>query len=325
MNLLEDKLGSKLNTALLIFKKKQGFLAMNQAAQNVLGIDLNLLNSQDHVATNLNAFYKIIDKLEAGNYDEELLGSSRHFRREVKIDAQYFNLYIANLEEQDSFLIELSQIVYQDMNQSTHELKRPIQNIKTLVETLMLGAKDDQAKLDEYLSKLNFEADRLGAIVSDMLSLSHLINGSAELNKVEINLAATADKLLELANQRAKAKNIELINQVDKDITVLADKKLLEHLMSNFIDNAIKYNKDPGKVIIKNIDSAFVIEDTGLGIADEDKTKLFEQFYRIQDRVHIQGSGLGLSIVKAIADLHGWHINIESELGQGTSFIIKNT
>ncbi len=322
----KQELENKLNTAVLVFSKKEGFLSLNNSAQRLLGLDLMLLNSQldsvDH--PNLKSLFKLISNLKSGKYDEELLeleNSIRHFRLELKVDAQYFNLYISILEK-DVFIIELSQIIYQDMNQSTHELKRPIQNIKTLVETLILGAKDDPLKLNEYLVKLNSEADRLGALVSDMLSLSHIINGVAELHKSDFDLAKIVDKSFERASGRAAKNNIEFINQIDSNFKIAADLKLLEHLLSNFIDNAIKYNNPNGKVFLKNNENSFWIQDTGFGISDEDKAFVFEQFYRIKESAHIQGSGLGLSIVKGIADLHGWTIDIESELGKGTSFII---
>lgn len=316
----------KLNTAVLVFSKDQGFVNMNEAAQGILGIDLNLLNQELKQSShaNLSAFIKLVNNLQSGLYDEdlkELENSIRHFRLELKIDAQYFNAYIALLEP-GLYLIELSQIVYQDMNQSTHELKRPIQNIKTLVETLILGAKSDPLKLDEYLRKLNFEADRLGALVTDMLSLSHIINGVSDLHKQEHNLHTVIEKNFELASGRALAKNIDLVNEVDSAFVVEADLKLLEHLVSNFIDNGIKYNEAGGKVYLRNDAKSFSIVDTGFGISEEDKARVFEQFYRIKESAHVQGSGLGLSIVKGIADLHGWHIEIESELGKGTSFKI---
>ena len=168
---------------------------------------------------------KIITKLKQGQFDDELIqleNSIRHFRLEVKIDAQYFNLYISLLDK-NIYLIELSQIVYQDMNQSTHELKRPIQNIKTLVETLIMGAKDDENKLNEYLSKLNSEADRLGALVSDMLSLSHVINGAVDLHKVKVNFHYLVEKSFERAVERASKKNIKL----------LLSKKYETHRLSN--------------------------------------------------------------------------------------------
>ena len=155
-----------------------------------------------------------------------------------------------------------------------------------------------------------------------MLSLSHIINGVADLHKSELQLAKLVDKAFERAQGRASKKNIKLINEIEKDFKIEADLKLLEHLLTNLIDNAIKYNNDSGKVYLKNTETSFIIEDTGFGISEDDKAKVFEQFYRIKESAHIQGSGLGLSIVKGIADLHGWQLDIESELGKGTGFIV---
>lgn len=323
----KQNIEDQLNTAVIVLSKQDGFLSANDSAQKLLGFDLNLLNAQLG-STNENhhkSFFKIVNKLRLGEYDKELLemkNSIRHFRQELKVDAQYYNLYVSLLED-GLYLLELSQIIYQDMNQSTHELKRPIQNIKTLVETLILGAKNDALKLDEYLEKLDSEADRLGGLVSDMLSLSHIINGLTEPNKSEHNLYKIVEKSLERAQGRAAQNNIELVNEIDKDFKVSADIKLLEHLLTNFIDNAIKYNVENGKVFLKNDESSFIIEDTGMGISKEDQDKIFEQFFRTKESSGIQGSGLGLSIVKAIIDLHAWNVEIESELGKGTRFMIS--
>lgn len=323
----KQNIEDQLNTAVIVLSKQDGFLSANDSAQKLLGFDLNLLNAQLG-STNENhhkSFFKIVNKLRLGEYDKELLemkNSIRHFRQELKVDAQYYNLYVSLLED-GLYLLELSQIIYQDMNQSTHELKRPIQNIKTLVETLILGAKNDALKLDEYLEKLDSEADRLGGLVSDMLSLSHIINGLTEPNKSEHNLYKIVEKSLERAQGRAAQNNIELVNEIDKDFKVSADIKLLEHLLTNFIDNAIKYNVENGKVFLKNDESSFIIEDTGMGISKEDQDKIFEQFFRTKESSGIQGSGLGLSIVKAIIDLHAWNVEIESELGKGTRFVIS--
>jgi two-component system, OmpR family, phosphate regulon sensor histidine kinase PhoR len=310
-------------TSGILLVSRQKFLYINQAAKKILGWDLDVLNKNftklRELSENLSGFSKLLTSVLNSEYDDELLIKTR--RCETKIEGQYFNVYLTKLE--DNYLLELSQIIYQDMNQTTHELKRPIQNIKTLVETLMIGAKNDPEKLDEYLVKLNQEADRLGVMVSDMLSLSHLINGVFELSLIKVKLKNLVDKIFEQAERRIQNKKISLINQLDADLSVEADQKLIEHLIANLVDNAIKYNNDPGKVIVKFDNNKLIVSDTGLGMTREDAARVFDQFYRIKDRTHIQGTGLGLSIVKAIVELHGWEIEIESELGNGTSFVIN--
>lgn len=316
----------KLNTAIFQLNASGTIVLHNKAFEKLTGLsDLQLKNNAAELSqTNpyLSKLETLIKKAMAGELDEELSSSSRHQRFEIKIEGSYYNVYLEKLEEGD-YLFELTQIVYQDMNQSTHELKRPIQNIKALVETLEIGAKNDKEKLDEYLMKLNAEADRLGVMVSDMLSLSHLLNGMAEINKTPVDLQVRVNKLIELAASRAAQKSVSLENKVAAGIKLEADVKLLDHVISNLVDNAIKYNKEGGSVMLSFEDNAIHITDTGLGMSEEDAIRVFDQFYRIKDRAHIQGTGLGLSIVKAIIDLHAWNISIESELGKGTSFVIK--
>jgi len=318
MGNLIEKLTDNLNTATVLVSEK-GFLALNNSAQKTLGWDLDSLNKNFSnlraLSESLSGFSKLLNTVLTSDDDKKTK------RYETKIEGQYFNVYVTKIE--DYYLLEFSHIIYQDMNQTTHELKRPIQNIKTLVETLMIGAKNDPVKCDEYLVKLNHEADRLGSMVSDMLSLSHVINGVVDLILVDINLKNRVDKLIELAENRAKERNINFENKIDSKAVLKADSKLFDHLVSNLIDNAIKYNKDSGSVCLDYKDGKFIISDTGLGMTEEDAARVFDQFYRIKDRTHIQGTGLGLSIVKAIIDLHGWNVEIESELGQGTSFVIS--
>jgi len=288
------QLAEILNTAIFSLSQDLKTLeALNPAAKKLIGFDIST----------------IADKIK-----------SKQKRIECKISGQAYNIQLSNI--QDSYILEINPIVYQDMNQSTHELRRPIQNIKSLTEALIIGAKNDPQKLDEYLSKLNHEADRLAVMVNDMLSLSHLINGIEKPNLVSFNLHDRIDKLLELAKTRIN-NGVQLNNKITNDIEITADIKLFDHLVSNLIDNAIKYNKDKGKVIVSFDTNQLIISDTGLGMSQEDASKVFDQFYRIADRAHIQGTGLGLSIVKAIVDLHAWKISIDSKLGQGTKFVIE--
>ena len=292
-----------LSTGVILLSKSQSqIIEINTAAKKILGIDLGGM--------------KAIEKLLASL--EELEGLKRS---EIKINGQHYNLYLQELG--DHYLVELSQIIYQDMKQSTHELKRPIQNIKTLVETLIMGAKDDATRLDDYLSKLNHEADRLGTMVQDMLSLSHVLSGTVELNIVEIDFNEMLDKLLGLAQSRASARSINLSADLPAGTKIQADKKYFEHMLANLIDNAIKYNKDSGQVSVTYKEGVLSVADTGMGIPAQDLEKIFDQFYRVQASADIQGTGLGLAMVRAIADLHGWGLEIESELGQGTKFSVK--
>lgn len=319
-----DSLTNKTHTAIITLAKGQ-FSYLNPAAQKLLGWDIQELNKNISALASLSPtlinFAKLLKEIFAGNFDTDLK-DSKFKRFEISLEGQYFNLYLSKPTASE-YLLELTPIVYQDMKQTTHELKRPIQNIKTLTETLIIGAKNDPVKCDEYLFKLNFEADRLGTLVNDMLSLSHIVNGVIDLHKMSLPLKLRVDKVFETLESRAKEKNITLENLVPIDFQIAADQKLFDHLLSNLVDNAIKYNKPDGKVSVSANTHQIIIKDTGLGIAEEDQAKIFEQFYRIKDRVYIQGNGLGLNIVKGIIDLHGWQINVKSKLGEGSVFEIN--
>ncbi|MDA0772989.1 MAG: HAMP domain-containing sensor histidine kinase [Cyanobacteria bacterium] len=315
----------ELNTGVLLFDGELlKIQELNPAAQKILGWNLSSLNDNINdlgaLSQGLAALAKLIRSLKSEELREEIK-QSKSKRIEIKINSQHFNLYLQQLE--DDYMLELSQIIYQDMKQSTHELKRPIQNIKTLVETLLLGAKDDAVKAQEYLEKLDHEADRLGTMVQDMLSLSHVLSGSVELNKIELDLGQLADKLINSAESRAASRKISLSNEIPKATKIFADKKYLDHLLANLIDNGIKYNRDGGKVQLHYKEGVLTVEDTGTGIPETDIAKVFDQFYRVQASSAIQGTGLGLAIVKAIVDLHGWTIEIESELNTGSRFLIR--
>ncbi len=306
-----------LNTGIIVLDSDAGKISsMNNSATKILGWDIKTLNENFHNLTKLSAGLLALTKVI-----KDIKSSTELKKLEVSINSQQYNLYLQKTKE--GILLELTQIIYQDMKQTTHELKRPIQNIKTLVETLQMGAKNDSVKCDEYLSKLNYEADRLGTMVQDMLSLSHVLSGSVALELTAIDLYARVEKLLALASSRASARNIELMNQIKKATKIFADAKFFDHMLGNLIDNAIKYNVEGGKVYIEFVDGKLIVKDTGRGIPESDLERVFEQFYRVKETQAIQGSGLGLAIVKAIVDLHEWSISIESELDQGTSFIIN--
>lgn len=302
-----ENLTEHLLTGILLYSQEKGFTYANPAAQNILNSNLVSLNQtrQAHLAN----FFKLINEIESSK------------RIECHISGQYYNVYASKLNKQQ-YLIELSCIIYQDIKQATHELKRPLQNIKTLTETLLLGAKDDREKCIEYLNKLNYETDRLGVLVQDMLSLSYIASGVVELKRSNINLKDSVDKLLSSLENKTKEKNLSIKKSISEKQIISADEKLFEHLISNLIDNAIKYNTHNGLVNIEFEKNHLIISDTGLGIETKDQERIFEQFFRAQNHSHISGSGLGLSIVKAICDLHGWTISLESQPGKGTKFIV---
>ena len=217
----------------------------------------------------------------------------------------------------------------------SHELKTPVASIKGFVETLLDGAADDPADNRRFLGIIARQADRLAAIIEDLLALSRIEQREGAGNlPVELTLvatvfaAATAD-----CDTRAAERSISLETDCPESLQADLNAPLLEQAIINLVDNAIKYS-DPGRTVrlsaealagAGTADLVVRVRDQGCGIDAEHLPRLFERFYRV-DKARsrkLGGTGLGLSIVKHIVQAHGGRIDVESEPGVGTTFTIR--
>ena len=208
----------------------------------------------------------------------------------------------------------------------SHELKTPLTSIKGFVETLLEGALDDKENNRNFLNIIHKHAERLDSLVNDLLSLSHLESKEIILKKTSFNLRQQVEGVISGFRSQLKKKDIEIKNELPVGISVIADKARLEQVVTNLIDNAIKFNKEKGSVRIFseeiNGKVKIIVEDSGIGIPEKDIPRIFERFYRV-DKARsreLGGTGLGLSIVKHIVELHGGNIGVESTEGFGSKF-----
>jgi two-component system phosphate regulon sensor histidine kinase PhoR len=211
----------------------------------------------------------------------------------------------------------------------SHELRTPLTSILAFVETLEDGAIEDKENNQRFLGVIRKNAQRMHRLIDDILELSLIESGSVSLTRKEINLAASVDEVFTNLSSKAANSKIKLINKIPKDAFAFADAVRLEQMLTNLIDNAIKFNSNRGSVTVthtangsKNVIS---IADTGEGISGEHLPRIFERFYRT-DRARsreIGGTGLGLAIVKHLARLHGGEVSVASALGKGTTFSIE--
>lgn len=204
----------------------------------------------------------------------------------------------------------------------SHELKTPLTSISGFAE-LMKAGDMDLADVVDFSSRIYEESQRLIQLVNDIIKLSELDGSLSHLEKEYIDLPALTHCVLEHLQGLSQKKHID-INFTSKPTYVYGNPKILDEIIYNLCDNAFKYNKDFGRVTIDikatDTGSIFSIQDTGIGIPEEDLPYVFERFYRA-DKSHskrIQGTGLGLSIVKHGLKYHDAHINIQSQLGEGT-------
>ncbi len=212
----------------------------------------------------------------------------------------------------------------------SHELKTPITSIKGFVETLLEGAMSDPKHAGEFLRIIGRQADRLGAIIEDLLSLSR-IEQEAEQGKILLaggRLKTVLKAAIQVCNTRSLEKKIDVSLSCPEDLRAKINGPLLEQALINLIDNAVKYS-DPGSLVRVEAgeeDGQVVVKvtDQGVGIAKEHLPRLFERFYRVDPSRSrkVGGTGLGLAIVKHIAQAHGGKVEVESTPGQGSTFTL---
>ncbi len=210
----------------------------------------------------------------------------------------------------------------------SHELRTPLTAISGYAETLLEGALEDPANNRKFLEIIKAQASRLNNIASDLLVLSELESGKPEAAEPEpLRVRAVLESALRTVESAARVAGIRLDCTKVDDVCVVGSKIRLEQALVNLLDNAIKFNRPAGEVRIsaRRIPEgpvAITVADTGIGIASEDLSRIFERFYRV-DKAHsrtVGGTGLGLSIVKHVVERMNGKITVASELGKGTVF-----
>lgn len=209
---------------------------------------------------------------------------------------------------------------------ASHELKTPLTSIKGFNDLLMLQNKNK--KLAPYIEKTGGEADRMLALIDDMLKLSDLENGgSPELS--DVSVSEVAEEVVENLKPLADEKRVTLTASSKGGSVIKAERKHIYELIKNLAENAVKYNNAEGKAEIdvsadKN-SVTVTVSDNGIGINDKHQQRIFERFYRVEKSRSREtgGTGLGLAIVKHAADIYRAEVTLKSKYGEGTSVTVK--
>ncbi len=240
----------------------------------------------------------------------------------------------------------LEQVRQEFLSNVSHELRTPLTVILAYVETLESGAIDDHEARSRFLPIIRKSATRMQHLIDDILELSAIEAGNVQVSAEPVELHPIVDDVVSSLAVKADLEGIEMINDVPNGAMVYADPLRLEQMLTNLVDNAIKFNRNNGQVIIKyesalpGHEDAFdggrssaavtrsdriVVQDTGEGIPSQHLERLFERFYRV-DRARSRemgGTGLGLAIVKHLALAHKGEVTAESQLGKGSTFTIE--
>ena len=224
-------------------------------------------------------------------------------------------------------LEKLERVRQEFLSNVSHELKTPLTAIVAFVETLEAGALDDRENSERFLEIIRKNAARMQNLIDDILELSAIEAGNVGVKAEEIELSPLINDVIMSLAAKASSRGITVSNHVAHDTLVFVDPRRLEQMLTNLVDNAIKFNRDGGMVTIgceAGTRTRILVKDTGEGIPAQHLERLFERFYRV-DRARSRdmgGTGLGLAIVKHLARAHGGEVRVSSELGQGSTFEI---
>lgn len=322
---LESFLGA-LTQGIVIINNKAKIKYINDKAQKLLEINNKIIGK--------NYIYLFRDtKLQ--NKIQEVYENQGIVTYLLQLNARLIQCtitYLTNQKLAGGIIITLDDVTRQAnlekekrdfFQNASHELKSPLTSIIGYQQLICDGIVDDKNQILEYSEKSLKEAKRMNNIIIDMLNLSSLEQNyqkKFELIKLENMIIEILDSL----ETRIQAKNIH-INLNLSNLEIQGDPKLIDELIRNLIDNAIKYNVENGFIKISIIDNNLIIEDTGIGISSEDQNRIFERFYRVDKgrSKAVGGTGLGLAIVKHICELYNYELSLDSIIRKGTTVTVK--
>ena len=209
---------------------------------------------------------------------------------------------------------------------ASHELKTPVAAVRVLAETLLTALPDDPEAAHGFAVRIGREAERLDTLVRDLLDLSRVERGTLDVEPVD--LVGLAKEVVGGYADRAEERRIKLRTELQPNVAMRGDRAQLGLLLSNLVDNAVRYTSPKGTVRVRldGSESRAVLQvtDTGEGIPASELSRIFERFYRV-DKARARrtgGTGLGLAIVRHVAESHGGTVTVDSELGRGTTFTV---
>ena len=267
--------------------------------------------------------YKDVQGLEDAKIDQSPVTMDLNLlTQEVERFTENRQLELTTLKDREAYRREF-------MGNVAHELKTPLFTVQGYVLTLLDGAMKDKSVRKKYLQRANKAVERLIYIVKDLDMITKIEMGGLTLDQESFNIIELVQNAFDLLEMKAQKKEISLVFDRDyqDSIMVNADRERIQQVLTNLVDNSIKYGKQSGttEVAINQLseDRCLVrITDNGEGIEQEHMGRLFERFYRVDKSGSraVGGSGLGLAIVKHLIEAHGEKIYVESQFGVGSEF-----
>ena len=330
---------SSMNEGVMLLSTKGKIMLVNDALSEMFELKGNPIDRQ---------YWEVLRNKDINELIENVFRSNKNSKKEISIFYPRERNYLVNvrtLDYPEKVLIlvvfditdfkSLEKIKADFIANVSHELRTPLTAIKGYTETLEEEAYENREDQRQFLGIIKRHTDRLINIVSDLLVLSEIESKeslSLEMSKSDfedVDLNEVVKSSYESLRRKISEKNLQVEINVKEGIPgIKGNRFLLEQMLINLIDNAVKYTPERGRVTISaySEDSNINLEisDTGIGIPKENLNRIFERFYRVDNTRSrkLGGTGLGLSIVKHIAIIHNGKIDVESEVGKGSRFLI---
>ncbi len=329
-----NKLLKTMRESVIVIGEDTRIFASNQPAYDAFARHNGALENKrlSEVIRDLNlheAFRKALEEEKVSDVQLEIVGTDR------KYDVRIAPIELDEKRGAIGIFYDISQIerlenVRQEfLSNISHELRTPLTSIMAFVETLEDGAIEDEENNLRFLGVIHRNAERMHHLINDILELSSIESGKTTIEPKKSNLYNLIEEVFMNLSNKAGERQIKLVSEVAKDTIVFADSARLEQMLTNLIDNAVKFNRESGSVTVihqqMSANDVISVTDTGEGISNEHLQRIFERFYRT-DRARsreIGGTGLGLAIVKHLARLHGGDISVNSAPGKGSTFSIE--
>ncbi len=315
---------SHMQEGLVVLDKETHIRSINAAAMKIFNAEESCVGSSFFQVNRSNALRQALnDALDRGHGSAVLELDGRAYRFDMSSIQSEGKLLGAVILAVDVTEAQNAEQMRREFSANvSHELKTPLQGIigsAELLESGMVKAEDTS----RFVGHIRKEASRLVNLIEDIIRLSQLDEG-VELPAEQVDMLALAEDVKEILAPCAAEKNVT-INVTGNGFTIRGVRRMLQEILYNLCDNAVKYNVPGGSVVIHAENNRLVVSDTGIGIPAEHMDRIFERFYRV-DKSHSKasgGTGLGLSIVKHAAAYHKAEISLESTPGKGTTITIQ--
>ena len=323
-----EQIVSSMNEGLVLLDEHAMVLSMNQAAKKIFNLNRDIKGDDFLLYDRSSKMNKAIwDALEGNHseYTEQRNGMEYQFTvNPIESSGKIKGVIILVFDITDRAFAERNR---QEFTANvSHELKTPLQSIIGSAELLETGLVKEEDK-GKFIGNIRKEASRLVTLINDIIRLSQL-DEKGEVATEEVELMSVANEVAEVLSTAAAKKNVSL-NIEGESCTITGVRRYIYEIIYNLCDNAIRYNVEGGKVTVniskEDAHTVLSVSDTGIGIAPEHQSRIFERFYRV-DKSHSKetgGTGLGLSIVKHAVQFHQAKVTLDSEVGKGTAVSVR--